>query len=450
MALAISENTAAEQSPVFPYRDDPKVVERLDALKPGEAMFLPAPTAWGDGRNLGDHLKWPRTGPVHRDYSNRMIFMQDRQTAFYCGGGHAHRRYNDAWEYHLGSNTWIRLLPADGGDQGKIKGGWFVCQKLIRDPHAKLTGKEQDALENIREWFSEYMTIRDGYVQTKTTGAGFMTSHNWEGVTYDPNTRQILHAAGHAKPDDWQCYFLLMGKHTPDNFREKLAEFEKTLKPATSQMWVFDFQQNRWLRAHHEGEYVATQGGGSFMKYIPDLKKSVYYQSHGRDPKMMFYDSVANRWTPVHPNGSRPLGRLIHQDGHAPLQEQQVAYSPRHRKLVAVIGQATHVYDIDANAWSRIPGERSLEAHDARTIFVYDGNSDAFLLLRSGREPGEGALNAMTLTDGKWRKINPTGPLPHARWSPGQGFYHPGHNVLVCHLPGRVWVYRHAASSSSR
>lgn len=449
MVLTV-DSLAAEPPPVFPYQDDPAVIEQLNSLRPGEAMFLPAPKAWGEGKDLGSHPKWPRTGPVHRDYSNRLIYVPDRRTAFYCGGGHAHRRYNDAWEYHLGGNTWVRLLPADGGDQGKIKSGWFVCQKLIRDPHAKLTAKEQEALENIRQWFKDHVTIKDGYIQTKTTGAGFMTSHNWEGVTYDPNVKQILHAAGHAKPDDWQCYFLLLGQHTPDNFHEELARFVQTLRPATSQMWVFDFHKNRWLPAYHDGEYVATRGGGSFMKYIPDLKRSIYYQAHGRDPKMMFYDGAVKRWSRVEPNGDASLRQLIHEDELAPRQEQQVAYSSRHRKLVAVIGRATHVYDIDANAWSRLPGDRSLEAHDARTIFAYDSNSDTFLLAKAGRAKGEGALFAMSLTDGKWREIQPKGPLPYARWSPGQGFYHPEHNVLVCHLPGRVWVYRHADSNASR
>lgn len=302
-----------------------------------------------------------------------------------------------------------------------------MCGKLIRDPHAKLSEQEQAALENIRQWFCEYMIVRDGIVRTKTTGAGFMTSHNWDGVTCDPNTGQILHGAGHCKDNDWQCYFLLLGEHTPDNFRERLEAFRKTLRQPSSNMWVFDFTTTRWQRKFHDGPFVETLGGGSFMKYIPDLNRSIYHQAQGRSPFMMVYDGVKNTWTPAKPNGDKPLGQLIHKDKIAPLQEQQVAYSPKHRKLVAVIDQATHVYDIDKSEWSRLPDDRQLKAHDARTIFDYDDNSDTFLLLQAGRQQGEGSFFGMSLADGKWREIKPTGPLPFARWSPGEGYYDPRH-----------------------
>ena len=432
---------SAGEAPTFPYKDDPAIVRTLAGLGENTARFLPRPTAWQGKTNMSAHKKWPRYQPIHRDYSNKMPYMPDRKTGFYCGGGHAHRRYNDAWEYHLGSNTWFRLVPPVGGDQGKHKGAWFVCGRISRNPKTTLNEKEKKQLDALRVWWKKYMVVEDGYLQTRG-GGGFMTSHTWDGITYDPVAKKLLWAAGGHKGNDVNCHVILSDDFSPETYPAKLAAFRKTLKPVTSNMWMFDFAKNRWVRSFHDGPYVPTASGGAFMQYIPEIKKSLYYHAHGRSPMMQSYDSAANKWQAVAPNGGRSIGALV-KAKLAPKQEQQVAYSAKHKVLVAVVEKDTFTYDVLKDVWARVDAPRDLVAHDAKTIFDYDRANDVFTLIQAGRKKGQGAAWAFSLPEKKWEPLKPKGGLPYAKWDPGAGFYHPEHNVFVVCLGNRVWVYRY-------
>jgi len=94
-----------------PCDDDPQIVELLRGLGDSTAASLPF-----------DRDNAAHTGRSGNDYSMRMAYAPDRQTALYAGGNHNDGRRNDCWEYHLGSNSWHRLFPDEGGDHYLLKG----------------------------------------------------------------------------------------------------------------------------------------------------------------------------------------------------------------------------------------------------------------------------------------------------------------------------------------
>ncbi len=423
-----------------PYADDPAILKIINGLEPGEGAFLPPTTSVEGGSKIDTGDALPKHGPSLKDFSNKMPYIPARQTAFHCGGGHNHQRYNDAWEYHLGSNTWIRLLASEGGDQGHIKYGWFVCRKVFGNPGVELSEKEKRGLEAIRTWFKEHMVIRDGYVQTKITGAGFMTSHTWDGLTYDPLVNKVFHYSGHSTVTDYRCWFVLMEDWTPENFEEKFKAFEKKLRPADTPMWAFDFNDHKWTKVYQKGSDVNVRSGsGAFMHYVPDLKKSICYQVHKPPYGMAAYDAVSGKMEDMNPNGGESLGTL-RQKEIAPTREGQVAYSPRHKLLVDVHGLNTFIYDIRKNEWRKSAESRPLFAHDARTIFDYDSENDTFVLFGKSRS-GKGNIWQMSLDDEKWTRVEPTGEVPAAFH--GRGFYHPVHKVFVISSgSSTIWVYK--------
>ena len=121
LALVVSMAAAARAAAPAsqPYADDPAVVKLLADLPPGQALLLPAVKHVDEA---GQPIKGEGrlSNPYSRDYTNKMVYAADRQTAIYEGGNHGEGRTCDAWEYHLGSNTWIRLAAPDGGDQGAV------------------------------------------------------------------------------------------------------------------------------------------------------------------------------------------------------------------------------------------------------------------------------------------------------------------------------------------
>lgn len=413
-----------------PYKDDPAIIKRIKALPANTGWYLPKVKALHDGKSVNR--------PTARDYSNKMPYMEDRHTAFYCGGGHAHRRYNDAWEFHLGSNTWHLLFPAEGGDQGKTKGGWFVMGQLIRDPKKKLTEKQKQNKQRLHDWWKKHMVLRDGYLQTHR-GGGFMTSHTWDGITYDPLTRKLLWAGGHNKTDDWMIHAMFQPGYTPQRHDEFIKKIKAKVRLGElSNMWYFDFEKKRWFRQSNKGYKPATTGGGATFHYIPDLKKSLYHSAIYRRTATALYDGVNNKWIKLKPNGMT-VGQLRKND-LAPRSEQQVAYSEQHKQLVAVIQDKTYAYDVRKNTWRKLKEGSRHSAHDARTVFDYDSANDRFILMF----PRKNLLRAYSLKTNTWETLKPKGDaFKSARYDPGRGYYDPRLNVFVCIQGDRTWVYRY-------
>ena len=120
---ALAGEGATESKPA--YADDPAVVAKLEAL--GDQTGMKLDSARLQGKDLE---KWRqqfyRRGPENRNYCVKMVYNPDRQTAFFCGGNHgAPHKLADAWEYHLGSNTWTLLAPPEVGNPKGIIGLYF-------------------------------------------------------------------------------------------------------------------------------------------------------------------------------------------------------------------------------------------------------------------------------------------------------------------------------------
>jgi len=145
---------------------------------------------------------------------------------------------------------------------------------------------------------------------------------------------------------------------------------------------------------------------------------------------------------------------MVYGKKTAPGGELQVAYSPKHKKLVAVNKERTFVYDVAKNTWARVADNPSY-GHDSASVFAYDSHADVFLLV--GKKGGRWSdkpwtVSAYDLKTNRWEVVQVQGdPLPQdppkRAWLAQQyaGYYDPGHNVLVLYVArtGRTWVYRH-------
>ena len=418
------------------YADDAEIVALLEALPARAARSLPPPTVHNMGFTGYDSHK----GPPGRDYSNAMVFAPERRTALYAGGSHGTYRANDVWEYHLGSNTWQMLFYPVGGNVGSHKAGLFALRRMI-DRDETPDAETMAAIDAYVAWAREHTELRDG-LYTTLEGGPIMPSHQWDGLTYDPRTRQVVWRMGaHQSLSDAAVAYVL-----------EMDEAEVTAQRATdtTPMWTFDPETSRWRWYRHDGETPRSslRGMGTTAIYVPDLCAVVHYAAaqNVTPPafEMWSHDLAADTWTELHPNGGAAIRQLATADGLAPGSEQQTAYSPVARQIVAVLGSETYTYDIDRNEWAHLLSDERIDAHDARTVFAYDTVNDVFLLFDE-RHPTRVA--ALSLETAAWELIEVDGdPFPPPPWGTAFGYFDPAHGVFV--IAGArnrgVWVFRYA------
>lgn len=429
---------AAKPSTV--YENDPEIIALLENLGENEAIVLPASKLGADSQQFANNGRY-RGGPGTRDYCNKLPYAAGRQTVLYAGGSHQTYRPNDVWEYHLGSNTWHNLFPPDGGNHAQLKFTLYfgTLKKLAENPRAELTDKEQTELESTRAWWKENVVLTDGAITTKL-GGPIMPAHTWDAFTFDDRVGRLMWASG-AHPGGKPIYHALL-TDTP------LADVEKQLAPNRTAMWKFDPAAQKWSEYRTDGPRPQFRGMGATMHYLPDVGKSIYYvaatnvspQAFG----MWLFDAQADKWEELRPNGGKDISTLVLKENVAPLAEQQFAYSPRHKKLVAVHHHDTFVYDVPKNEWSKVNTDERIYGHDAKSTFAYDAAADLFLLANPRHET---PLAAFSLDTMKWEALKPKGAkIPHKSYGAYKGFYHPVHKVLVLHVEGKGtnWVYRHS------
>jgi len=447
LVVAVFFTTATAETnttaPVYP--DDPDIIARLEALPAGSSMVLPAVRV-----EAGEIEKFAfsKFGPGQRDYSNKMAYASDRSTALYAGGNHqVPHRMNDVWEYHLGSNTWHLLYAPDGGNAGKHKPGYFLTARtLVHDPDMVLSQRQKKQIEGYRRWWNKYVHLKNGHITTNQ-GGPVMPAHTWDAFTYDPRVGRLMWGLGASPAGKAATYAYYSG--------QSIQQVEAQLDPRYTPMWMFDPKARRWI--HYRTKEVDTpraslRGMGATMQYIPDLGKSIWYvAAQNVSPPafdMWTYDAVDDRWEELKPNGGKSIGDLAGKLNIAPKAEQQVAYSPKDRKLVAVLKHDTYVYDIDTNEWSKVDTNPLIFGHDGHSVFSYDQHADAFLLAYKPKGKGKLlSLATFSLNTMKWAPVVPNGPAvpktPHGGYT---GYYDPQHNVFV--VQGRrvnqMWVYRHS------
>ena len=335
--------------------------------------------------------------PYRRDYCNKIAYAPDRGTGMYCGMNHGSpHRLNDVWEYHLGSNTWHLLFA----------------------PDANYSAQEW----RTAEWFKRHVVFKDGYLQTRRGGM-LNSVHTWDGLTYDPVLKRMLWAnVASEHPNELKLFAEAMGLDHEELVKQK--------KPG-SRLWMYDPKEGRWFKQMGPGPHPRLACLGGTLEYIPELKKSLWYACQWNESGMWLYDSKANTWTELKPNG----GKNMYHDksGVFPPTELQAAYSSKHQKLVAVQGTGTWWYDIKKNEWSKACEDPVNDAHDARSVFAYDSVNDVFLL----HQPHKKNLRAYRIDTNKWETLQPQGA---GISTGGAGYFDPHHNVLIVYEGNRMWV----------
>lgn len=441
IAIIASLGGAAGSAAADVYEDDPAVVAVLDALKPGQSAVLPEVRvdAGGDER-----FGYQKFGPGQRDYCNKMPWAEDRGTALYAGGNHqVPHRMNDVWEYHLGSNTWHLLYAPDGGNAGEHKGAYFLTSRtLVHNPDTELTDKQKQQIEAYRKWWTEHVQLKDGHITTRR-GGPVMPAHTWDAFTYDPRAKRLLWGMGvnpAAQP-------ATRARFTGQTVEQVEAKLDENYTP----MWMFDPAGKKWIHYRTDKRRAALRGMGATMHFIPQLGKSIWYvAAQNVSPaayEMWTYDAVADEWEELKPNGGKSIDELATKLKIAPMSELQVAYSPKDRELVAVLKHDTFMYDIDANAWSKLVTDERIFGHDAKSVFAFDEATGEFLLAFPPDGRGKDLkLAALSLDTKQWRIVEPDGPPPPVtKYGSYMGYYDPRHRVFVVQgrYSKRMWVYRH-------
>jgi hypothetical protein len=435
--LAAGEPTAQGESP---YKNDPAIVKMLEFLGDRSSLALP-PVTINAARNIfGSEIG----GPPTRGFTLKMVYAPERQTALYEGGDHQCLRSSDVWEYHLGSNSWNMIFEPDGGNQADMKGTlMFTARKLREKPDYRMNDSEKKNWDETKKWWKQNVVLRDGVLVT-SHGGPLLVGHTWDTLVYDPAVRRMIHGTGAYCSDAVVLHSRFEGI--------PLADAEKGLDKSCTGIWTFDPGKKMWACHRHDpSKPMAPMGGmGATMCYIPDWGKVLWYTAaQNVSPhayEMWAWDVAKDEWTELKPNGGRRISDLVLRDKVAPSDEMQTAYSPKHKKLVAVRGPDTFVYDILRNEWTKACTDNRIEAFDYRTVFAYDSHADVFLLSNMKKT----LLAAFSLDTGKWEEIVPNGPGLRDRPDDRnvKGYYDPKHNVFVLHgsWVKQVWVYRHTAS----
>jgi len=449
------------------YKDDPAVVAKIQALGDRSAVMLGRyKVAPADAAKSHHALK---RGPGPRNYGNKMPYAPDRRTAMYCGANHnVPHRLNDVWEFHLGSNTW-HLICRPGTDATRLR-AWTnraaKARKAIaagKDVEKNKAFLEKDFADYARKWWSK-CTVADGYLQDKANGGPVQPWHTWDGVTYDEKTKRLYWAV--LDSDNFKQAKHRVHIRRTRTYARATGQDPDTLvaqlKPGTS-MYMYDPAKKRWFKQLGEGPFPIMRAMGATLHYLPDIDKTIWYACvgctpGGYDEGMWSYDATTNRWTNLIPG--RKLRGMVHTRKIAPGGELQVAYSPKHRKLVAVREEKTFVYDVAKNTWARA-ADNPAYGWDSVSVLDYDSHADVFLFVgkaggRWSKKPW--TLSAYDLKTGRWEVVKINGaPLaqdhPTKHWLGQQyvGYYDPGYNAFVLYVgrTNRTWAYRHKSAAGN-
>lgn len=426
-----------------PYADDPEIVKQIRDLQPGQSLVLPKTKFVAAGQAIDGA---GRNGPYSRDYTNRMVYAPERQTALYCGGNHGGGRMNDVWEYHLGSNTWQRLHQADGGDHARFKYALMFYPRIMsKDPNTVLTEKQQAEVEACQVWWKENVVLREGNFVMRETGAPILVGHTWDTLIYDPVNKRLVQGTGaHCANLPW-----LEHRYRGTPLAEVEAAFGKRADGTPwRRPWTFDPVTKKWSPYANASPIPELAGMAGSLLYIPDQQKAVWYYAAQNTPGaphvMALWDLRDDTWTELKPNGGRSLGKLSTADKVAPISEQQMVYAAAQKKIVAVYHRETFAYDFASNTWSKLNETIPFDAHDAKTVFAYDPGGDVCLLA----DPRNNQVAEFDLKSNAWRMLQPAGPgIPKPPYNAGKGYYDPRFQVFVVQ-PGstdRLWIYRHTA-----
>jgi len=381
---------AAAPVPVEPVlAPDAAVTAILEKLGDNCSAILPAVKVVGDPGPLAKPFKMDKHGPGGRDYSIKMVWMPDRQRAFYCGANHgASHRLNDAWEYDLPSNSWVVLYPADYNDYGKVN------------------DSDKDLLE-----------VKDGWLRSKNGGPGH-PAHTWWGLTYDQELKAILWFC------QWPSYRL----------KAKLdligASADQLYKGPS--LWAFYLEKKKWEPAPTPKPWPNIGYAGA-LEYVPELTGSIWkYEG------TWLLDSKTLAWKNIAKSKECPWGEAV------------VCYDSIRKLLIAhrapikdggpyCTWQMATTGD-ELGKWNKVLEAPDLpDGYDARSMLYFDPVGKVGLLY----EIRTRAIWAYDPDKTAWTKLKPEGPPPPETSDAGPvGYFDPARNVFVVNMGTVTWVYR--------
>jgi hypothetical protein len=373
--------------------DKPAVLEKLKALKPGEAVTLGKADVVGEFNATAKEWDLPRTGPRGRDFSIKMCWAEDRKRALFCGANHGvPHRLNDVWEFDLGSLTWAMLYAPDHN----------------RDYLG--LGKDPSDVE-----------VKDGTFVTKRGGPGII-AHTWWGLAYDADAKKLF-MMNTWVTDQKKAVALLGGK--PED-----------LAPCPP-LWSFDPATRAWKFHRTEKPFPVAPFGG-MLEYLPPLKRTVWHTNNWQMQATWLYDLSKNAWENAKANGDAKAF-----EKEAPQPEQVGYYDPKRDMLVVHRHWETFHYAVKDNRWKKVRSEPK----DSPSVPY---GHDAFSPMYRDAATGQGLLvefktNALWSYDPdtvSWKKLTPTGdamPTGGKRLA----YADPAHNVFVIIDGTTVWAYRH-------
>jgi hypothetical protein len=371
--------------------------ERLDALRQlpvNHAVSLGNAAVTGDFNDTARHYELHKTGPRGRDYSIKMVWAPDRQTALFCGANHGvPHRLNDVWEFDLTALQWRMLYAPDNA----------------RD----YTGLGKDASD---------VRFKDG-VLVSVRGGPAVVAHTWWGLTYDSDRKALLFM------NTWVT-----------NMKEAVQRVggDPAELYAGPPLWAFYPETATWSPVKTAKPYPRAPFGG-MLEHVPELGGTIWHANNWQMQETWLYKAGANTWTPLKPNGG---GKAFEESSPQP---EQIGYrDPRRKLLVVQRDTNTFHYDIQANTWKNVLA-RDKDAtdiprgHDAHAAMYHDPISGHGLLLEF-KTNTLWAYNPDAVT---WKRLTPQGDaMPQG--GKRLAYMDPSRNVFVVIDGTKVWAYRYA------
>ncbi len=372
----------------------PAVLQTLGALRPGQSAILGQADLVGEFNDVARRFRLHLTGPRSRDYSLKMVWAPERETALFAGANHGSpHRLNDVWEFDLAALAWVLLYPPDN-PRGS-------------DPD----GLGADASD---------VEFKDGVLVTRRGGPAIV-GHSWWGLTYDPVQRAMLFMS--PWPVSVPAAITRVGG-------------DPALRYPGPPLWAFWPATRTWQPMRSPPPFPAAPYG-AMLEYVPELGGAIWHMNNWWMRSTWLYDARADRWRNLEANAT--TGDFSREAPGAEL----VGYHDPQRKLVVVQrGRDTFHLDTVAQRWRKVSADSvspdsAPEGHDARTPYYRVASSGQGMLM--DRRPRK--LWAYDPDRIRWTQLKPEGPpIPDGRRV--LSYADPARDVFVVIDDRQVWVYR--------
>jgi hypothetical protein len=393
LTVIVMMSLGQKSSETLPKLDPkPAVVEKLDSLRPNQAILLGNADVVGDFNETARKYDLHKSGPRGRDFTIKMCWAADRQRALFCGANHAvPHRLNDVWEFDLPSLTWVMLYAPD------FPRGYIDLGKDHSD-----------------------VLFKDGLLVTRRGGPAVI-AHTWWGLCYDPDQRALL----------------FMNTWVTDQKKAVVTLGGDPLQLYTGPpLWAFSAVERSWKPLKTAKPYPLAIFGG-MLEYVPELGGSIWHANNWQMHGTWLFDWRTEKWKNLNANGGGKTFQI-----ESPQPEQIGYYDSRRRIVVAHRHYDTFHFDPKTVNWKKV---REGKKDDGQTPFGHDARATIAFDPKSGR----GVLvqfetNSLWSYDPdrfQWSKLNPEGDMMPAG-NKRLAYFDLARNVLIVIDGVAVWAYR--------